>query len=168
VAFLGRSNVGKSSCINTLVQVRGTARTSRTPGRTQAINLFDVAGALLLADLPGYGFAKVPPKVQAAWKPLVEAYLFGRPSLVLSILLVDVRRPPGGMDADLLWSLRENRVPVVLVVTRCDKLSRQELQKALGILEREYRLPEGDLIPFSSLTGLGRDALVARIERNLR
>lgn len=164
VAFVGRSNVGKSSCINTLLDIRGLARTSRTPGRTQAVNLFEAYGRYIVADLPGYGFARVPDAVRIAWKGLVEAFLFDRPTLRLVILLIDPRRDPGGMDAELLWTLRENRLPVVLVPTRCDKLNVNELHQALTKIRNEYRMPEGDLIPFSSQNGLGREALLARIE----
>jgi GTP-binding protein len=165
VAVAGRSNVGKSSCLNRLVGVKQAARVSSTPGRTQAINLFQVERRYVIADLPGYGFAKVPEAVQHAWKGLVEGYLGTGRDLRLVVLLVDPRREPGGMDADLLWSLREARIPVQLVATKLDKLSRAQGRSALARLATAYGMRPGELIGFSALTGDGLAELTRAIDQ---
>lgn len=133
VAFAGRSNVGKSSLLNRLVGNHRLARVSKTPGRTQQINFFAVSDRLVLVDLPGYGFARVPLAVKQGWKALVEAYLT-RPTLRLVIVLVDLRRGLGDEDAGLLEFLAAHRVPALLVATKADKLARgQRLQEARGL-----------------------------------
>ncbi len=168
IAVAGRSNVGKSSCLNRLVGVRQAARVSSTPGRTQAINLFQVMDRYILADLPGYGFAKVPDAVQQGWKGLVEGYLSDERDLRLVLLLVDPRREAGGMDAELLWSLREARLPVLVVATKMDKLKPQKGRTALARLARDYHLAKGELLGFSSLKGTGLEALRKAIDRAVR
>lgn len=159
VAVAGRSNVGKSSCLNRLVGVRQAARVSSTPGRTQAINLFQIQDRYVLADLPGYGFAKVPEAVQQGWQGLVEGYLADARDLRLVLLLIDPRREAGGMDAELLWSLREARLPVLVVATKIDKLSRQKGRTALARLARDYHLSPSELQAFSALKGDGIAAI---------
>ncbi len=168
VAVAGRSNVGKSRCLNALVGMRAAARVSRTPGRTQAINLFEIEGRYLLADLPGYGYAKVPEQVQRGWKSLVETYLAGPRPLRLLLLLVDIRRQPGGMDGQLLWGLREARIPVLVLATKADKLTRQKQRRALQAIQREYRLKDDELQAFSAVTRQGLDALKARVAAAVR
>lgn len=168
VAVAGRSNVGKSSCLNRLVQVRRAARVSSTPGRTQAINLFQVESRYVLADLPGYGFAKVPEAVQQGWKGLVEGYLSSPRDLRLVLLLVDPRREPGGMDADLLWGLRQARLPVLVVATKLDKLKRQKGRAALAKVARTYNLQPHELLGFSALKGTGLDELKKAIDKAVR
>lgn len=164
VAFAGRSNVGKSSALNCLLNRKNLARTSATPGRTQAVNLFRVGDAVVFVDLPGYGFAKVPEGVREAWKPMIEGYLSDRPSLKLVVVLIDVRRDPQESDGQLIYALTEARIPSLVVATKTDKLSRQQLQKQLALLRREWRLPEGQPLGLSSLTGAGRDAIWDAIE----
>lgn len=156
IAFAGRSNVGKSSAINRLLGTRA-ARISRTPGRTQAINLFEVEGRLLFADLPGYGFAKVPEAMRAQWKELIEGYLGDRPTLRRVVVLVDGRLPPQALDAELLWGLRQAGLPFLVLATKVDKLTRNQAASALARLRRDFGLGEGQLIPFSSLSGQGVD-----------
>ncbi len=168
VAVAGRSNVGKSSCLNRLVGVRQAARVSSTPGRTQAINLFRVQQRYVLADLPGYGFAKVPEAVQAGWKGLVEDYLAGDRDIRLMLLLIDPRRDAGGMDADLLWSLRAARLPVLVVATKMDKLKPQKGRAALRRLARDYHLAKHELVGFSALKGTGLEALHKAIDAAVR
>ncbi len=168
VAVAGRSNVGKSSCLNRLVGVRQAARVSSTPGRTQAINLFQVQERYILADLPGYGFARVPEAVQQGWQALVEGYLAGDRDLRLVLLLIDPRREAGGMDAELLWSLREARLPVLVVATKLDKLSRQKGRSALARLARDYHLSRGELMGFSALKGDGLDELKKAIDARVK
>ncbi len=164
VAVAGRSNVGKSRCLNRLVGVRQAARVSGTPGRTQAINLFQVQDRYVLADLPGYGFAKVPEEVQEQWKGLVEGYLSDDRDLRLVLLLIDPRRDAGGMDSDLLWALREAHIPVLVVATKIDKLKRQKARLALQRLARDYALKQGELVGFSALSCQGLDQLHAAID----
>ena len=158
IAFAGRSNVGKSSSINRLLNVSKAARVSRTPGRTQAINLFEIESRLQFADLPGYGFAKVPEAVAAAWKPMIENYLSQRENLRLVVLLLDPRRDPQEMDADLIWGLRQARIPLLVLATKIDKLKRQKAKKAVSDLRRAYGLKPAECIPFSSLNGTGVEA----------
>jgi GTP-binding protein len=165
IAFVGRSNVGKSSALNTLLRRKAIARVSGTPGRTQLVNLFDLGGKLVFADLPGYGFAKVPDAVRDAWKPMIEGYLGSRDDLKLVVVLVDVRREPQEMDGAMLWALTEARIPSLCVATKCDKLSKQQLSKQLGAIRREFRLPADQPVAFSALDGRGFDAVWDVIER---
>jgi GTP-binding protein len=160
--------VGKSSALNRLVNRRSLARVSATPGRTQAINLFEVDERLVFADLPGYGFAKVPQAVRDAWKPMIERYLSDRTRLVLVVVLIDVRRDPQEMDGQLLYALTETRIPSLVVATKADKLSRAALGRQLATLRSGFRLPESQPIPFSSVTGLGRDEVWSEIDAAAR
>lgn len=132
VAFLGRSNVGKSSTINTLTQHKGLARTSKTPGRTQAINIFTLTPPTLkLVDLPGYGFAKAPPPVIKEWHALINDYLRQRECLAGLVLVMDIRHPLQGMDQPMLEWLLSGDIPTHLVLNKCDKLSRMQAQITL-------------------------------------
>ena len=126
IAFAGRSNVGKSSLINTLVNRRKLARTGSQPGRTQSINFFVLNDAIYLVDLPGYGYAKVPLKVKASWKEMVETYLNTRPNLKAVVVILDIRRDLSQGDRDLLDWLTQHGVGIILVLTKADKMSRQQ------------------------------------------
>jgi GTP-binding protein len=152
-AFLGRSNVGKSTLLNVLAGVRKLAKVSSQPGRTQAVNFFTISESFTFADLPGYGFAKVPIHVQKSWKSLVEAYLVQREELVLSFILLDARR--GWMDKDLElrdWLVHQDR-PYLVVATKVDKLNQSELHRGLAAIRRECDGSEP--VPFSAVTGQG-------------
>lgn len=152
-AFLGRSNVGKSSLLNRLVEKEGLAFTSSTPGRTQAIHFFEVESALYLVDLPGYGYARVPASISAEWKGLVEDYLQRRQSLALCLLLLDARR--GWMEKDLelkRWLEFYGR-PYLVVATKVDKLNQKEFHHGLAGIRRHCA--EDQLVPFSAVTGRG-------------
>ncbi|MCF8060935.1 MAG: ribosome biogenesis GTP-binding protein YihA/YsxC [Deltaproteobacteria bacterium] len=165
VAFAGRSNVGKSSLINVLVQRRNLARTGSTPGRTQSINFFSLDDRLHLVDLPGYGFARVPREVQQAWKPMVEAYLQERKTLRAVVVILDIRRDPSGGDLDLLQWLRAYGIPAVVVLTKADKLSRQKAKSRAGKLGRELAtLSAGRPVLFSAKSREGRGDIWRRIE----
>ena len=155
VAFVGRSNVGKSSALNALLGAR-VARVSSTPGRTQAVNLFRVDGALSVADLPGYGFANVPEHVRAQWKELVERYLRTRDTLRLVVVLVDHRHKAQPLDVEMLAMLRALERPTLLVATKVDKLTRNARSKAKRVLEAGL---DAKVVPFSSETGEGIDAV---------
>ena len=164
VAFAGRSNVGKSSLINRLVNRRRLVKTSSTPGRTQLINFFSVNDGLYFVDLPGYGYAKVPVKIQRTWAPMVEAYLGGRPTLGAVVLIIDIRRLPGREEHDLLARLNHQAVAVLPVLSKADKLSRMHQQARQRAVAESLGLSPGDLVLFSAKSGLGRNELWQAIE----
>lgn len=164
IAFAGRSNVGKSSLINTLTKRRNLARTSGRPGRTQSINFFLVNGLLHLVDLPGYGYARVPIKVKASWKEMVESYLSTRPNLRGVIVILDIRRSLSAGDQDLLEWLSHHQVPIILVLTKTDKVSKQQAHTQASRMATACAryAPFGPIL-FSSKTRQGRDELWQRI-----
>ena len=168
IAFLGRSNVGKSSLINSLLQRKGLARTSNTPGRTQSINYFLINDNIYFVDLPGYGYAKVSKSMRKDWGEMAEEYLAESDRLRLCVQLVDVRHKPTALDKQLHEWLVYNEKPYIIVATKADKLSSNQLQKSLTQINNE--LPGARVIAYSSQTGKGRDALwgeiVAAVERN--
>lgn len=163
VAFLGRSNVGKSSLLNSLLQRKGLARTSNTPGRTQCINYFLINENFYFVDLPGYGFAKVSKSMRADWGKMAEEYLATREELVLSIHLIDSRHKPTALDKQLNEWLTFNQKPHLIVATKADKLSNNELAKQRKIIEAE--LTSSRILYYSSQTGRGRDELWSEIQR---
>ncbi|MDQ6788758.1 MAG: ribosome biogenesis GTP-binding protein YihA/YsxC [Acidobacteriota bacterium] len=165
IAFLGRSNVGKSSLLNSLLQRKGLARTSNTPGRTQSINYFLVNEAFYFVDLPGYGYAKVSKAIRADWGKMAEEYLAKRRELVLSIHLVDSRHDPTQLDRQLHEWLVFHRKNHAVIATKSDKLSANKLQKSLR--EIETALPESPVIAYSSTTGRGKDDVWRVIENGL-
>jgi GTP-binding protein len=158
IAFAGRSNVGKSSLLNTLVGVPGLARTSRTPGRTRLLNWFRVVphkgAAMHFVDLPGYGYARVPHEMRASWRPLIESYLGKREVLRALVVLVDARRGAEDEERELLEWLREVGVPPLVVVTKADKLPKNKRKPAATLVQRELSLDRPPLL-FSSLDGEG-------------
>jgi GTP-binding protein len=162
IAFLGRSNVGKSSVINSLVGKK-LARTSSTPGRTRSINFFEVRWPgkprpeLIFADLPGYGYAQVSREISADWPKFIEPYLNERPTLALCVALVDVNVPPQQSDRQLLNFLNASGRDFLVVATKSDRLSNNQLHSALRTLAQEY--PAAQLLPYSAKTGAGRDEL---------
>lgn len=163
VAFAGRSNVGKSSLINTLVNRKRLVKTSSTPGRTQLINFFLVNGSLSLVDLPGYGYAKVPAAVKKKWGPMIETYLSTRPGLAAVVLLMDIRRTPREEEFRLFDWLAFYGIPVVPVLTKADKLSKTKQKKQLQATARTLDIPEQELILFSAKSRLGKEALWQRM-----
>ena len=153
IAFLGRSNVGKSSLLNCLTGKKGLAFTSSRPGCTQLINFFRINGEMYFVDLPGYGFARVPLEVKARWKSLIESYLLKRNTLTKAVVLLDARR--GWMDQDLelkSW-LEYQALPFVVVATKFDKLNQKEQHRSLSSITKE--LTGSELFPFSAVTGRG-------------
>lgn len=168
IAFLGRSNVGKSSVINSLVGTK-LARTSSTPGRTRAINFFEIRWPgkphpeLIFTDLPGYGYARISREISQEWPRFIEPYLNQRSTLVLCIALVDVNVPPQQNDRQLLDFLSASRRDFLLVGTKADRLSNNQLNQALRTLGEQY--PTARLLPYSSKTGAGRDELWKQIRR---
>lgn len=166
VAFAGRSNVGKSSLINTLLNRKGLARTSNTPGRTQEINFFSVNDKLHFIDLPGYGYAKVPERMRKNWGPMIETYLSGRPTLRLVVLILDMRRDPSAEDRQLIGWLQFYRLPFFIVLTKSDKVSRNQLAQRLRRIGDHLGLASATpLIAFSAKTGEGKDRLWQEISR---
>jgi len=163
VAFAGRSNVGKSSLLNVLVQRRSLAQTSKTPGKTRLVNFFDVrmgAAHLRLVDLPGYGYAKAKGEVRKGWPTLIESYLRERPNLRLVCALVDFRRTASPLDRQLVDWLKHWKIPHVIVLTKSDKLSKSEQTKNATLLRQGLDLaPNTEMIPFSALEKTGRDSL---------
>ncbi len=164
VAFAGRSNVGKSSLINTLVNRKSLVRTSRTPGRTQLINFFSVNGQFVLADLPGYGFASVPLAVKRRWGPMIETYLARRDNLRGVVLILDVRRIPSPEDRLMIQWLHSYAIPTLLVLNKCDKVSRNERARQAAAIARSLELPATEFVFFSALSREGKEVLWERLE----
>jgi len=162
IAFAGRSNVGKSSALNAITGRRALARTSKTPGRTQTINFFALGEAGLLVDLPGYGYARVPKALRAHWGELVGAYVRSRESLVGVVVLVDARHPLMPLDRQLIGWLGDTRRKLVLL-TKADKLSRVQQQKALQDVCKE--LPRDEVLLFSSVSKYGLEECRDLLER---
>jgi len=162
VAFLGRSNVGKSSVINSLLGAK-IAKTSSTPGRTRSINFFEVRWPgkpnpdVVFADLPGYGYSRVPREISSQWSGFIEPYLKQRSCLALCLALVDLNVPPQESDKQLLEDLRSAERPFLMVGTKADKLSGNTLRKSLDAFTQE--VPDLRIVPYSARTGLGRDEL---------
>lgn len=160
VAFAGKSNVGKSSLINGLLNRKSLARTSSQPGKTQTINFYKVNGNLYLVDLPGYGYAKVSNEIKAKWGRMIENYLHGSKQLKAVFLLVDIRHEPSTNDKDMYqWIVAQGYEPVI-IATKLDKIKRSQVQKQIKILKEGLKLlPGTQLIPFSAETKQGRDEI---------
>jgi GTP-binding protein len=157
IAFLGRSNVGKSSLINSLLSVRGLARTSSTPGRTQSLNFFLINGQFRFVDFPGFGYARVPKQIKSTWGEMATSFLAKRRQLVLSIHLVDSRHEPTKQDLQLHEWLEESDKPLLTVATKSDKLSNNELRKNLEHMARV--LNDDSVMAYSAKSGRGREEL---------
>ncbi|MBN2514575.1 MAG: YihA family ribosome biogenesis GTP-binding protein [Deltaproteobacteria bacterium] len=164
IAFAGRSNVGKSSLINTLLNRKRLARTSTVPGKTRLINFFKINDRLCFVDLPGYGYAKVPLSVKKTWGPMVERYLKERKNLCLVILILDIRREPSDDDLALVDWLRHYDVNFIYVLTKMDKISKNQVTvRRRTIMEHLNPAHDEGVIMFSSKTGYGKDDLWEKI-----
>src|SRR4051794_8262439 len=163
IAFLGRSNVGKSSLINSLLGVKGLARTSSTPGRTQSLNFFLINNRFRFVDLPGYGYARVPKIIRSSWGEMATNYLANRMQLVLSIQIVDSRHEPTTLDLQLNEWLATHAMPRVVVATKSDKLSNNELRKNTERARRALNVEQ--VIAYSAVTGKGREEIWRTIEQ---
>ena len=164
IAFAGRSNVGKSSLINQLLQRKRLVKTSATPGRTQCINFFLVNNAFYFVDLPGYGYAKVPASVQKRWGPMVEQYLQHRTSLKGMVVILDIRRIPNKEDLQLLSWLRHYDMRGIIVLTKADKLTKNKRYQQIKKIAQELALTPEALVVFSAKSGEGRELLWEKIE----
>lgn len=166
IAFAGKSNVGKSSLINALMNRKSYARISATPGKTQTINYYNINEEIYLVDLPGYGYAKVSEKEKEQWGKLVERYLHGSSRLKAVFLLIDIRHVPSANDRMMYqWILEQGFQPVI-IATKLDKLKRSQVQKQIKVLKEELELVPGTkLIPFSSVTKQGREEIWEYVER---
>jgi GTP-binding protein len=163
IAFSGRSNVGKSSLLNALVRRKSFARVSSTPGKTREINFFRVNDTFHLVDLPGYGYARVSKAARNAWRPLIEGYLRTSEHLRGVVQLIDSRHPPSDDDHRMMQFLAAVGVPTIVVATKVDKLKRADREPTLGALAAQLGVDDDQLIPFSAVTGEGRDDLAHAI-----
>ena len=164
IAFAGRSNVGKSSLINTLIQRKNMVKTSSKPGCTQLINFFLVNDNLSFVDLPGYGYAKVSKKIRSQWQPMVNLYLSQRQSLLGLILLIDIRRDPGKEELDMVDWMESHEMPYLVILTKSDKLSKTKQQKRLLSICSQIDREKNGVILFSAKTKKGRDTILEEIE----
>ncbi len=167
VAFAGRSNVGKSSLINKILNRKKLVRTSKTPGRTQLLNFFEINEIYRFVDLPGYGYAKVPAEVQKRWRPMVETYLTSRSNMRGMVLLLDIRREPSKEDLNLWHWLQTMSIEVVKVITKADKLSRNKRNKQIAAIAKTLGCKKEELIEFSAMTGEGRHEIWKELLRLL-
>jgi GTP-binding protein len=168
IAFAGRSNVGKSSLINSLLNRKNLAKTSRTPGRTQLVNFFKINETFYFVDLPGYGYARVPLSVKRNWNKMIEGYLKDNPALRLLIFILDARHEPSRLDLTLQKWLSAWKVPFMLVVTKSDKLSKSALERQLRIIRETLDPPPSSpIIAYSAKTKLGCEELWKAIEDSI-
>ena len=159
IAFAGRSNVGKSSLINALVNRKHLVKTSSTPGRTQLINFFNINDSIGFVDLPGYGYARVPVSVRKKWGPMIETFLSKRETLKGIVVIMDIRRTPGTEEVDLLNWLAHFNIAPILVITKADKLSKNKQIKQVNKIIQTLRVARDEVILFSAKTRLGKDAV---------
>ena len=168
IAFVGRSNVGKSSLLNALCRNRHLARVSRTPGKTQTINYFDVGGSCYFVDLPGYGYAAVPEGVRRAWGPMIEGYLEKSPRLAGVVSLIDGRHDPTALDRRMVAWLAERGIPTLVVLTKADRVPRGRRRARLDETAETLGLDPEQVVWFSSRSGEGRDAVFSAVDALLR
>ncbi len=168
VAFAGKSNVGKSSMLNALINRKSLARTSSTPGKTQTINYYNVNKELYLVDLPGYGYAKVSQTTKEKWGKMIERYLKKSPTLKAVFLLIDIRHEPGQNDIDMYNWICETGFTPVIIATKLDKIPRSQVQKQTALIRRTLGAKDSVIIPFSSLNKQGVEEIWAEIEKILQ
>ena len=168
-AFAGKSNVGKSSLINALMNRKNYARTSQQPGKTQTINFYNINDALYYVDLPGYGYANANEKVKAQWGKMIEKYLHTSKQLKLVFLLIDIRHAPGNNDVHMYQWVKDSGFEPVIIATKADKIKRSQLDKCLKIIRETLQVSKDTvMIPFSSQTKQGRDEIYEVIERYIQ
>ncbi len=157
IAFAGKSNVGKSSLINTLISRKRLVKTSSTPGRTQLINFFTINRSIMFVDLPGYGYAKVPKKIKKTWGPMIETYLTTRENLMGVVQILDLRRIPNQDDIDLIRFFEHYQIPNIIVLTKCDKLKKNKKMAQYNKIAETLSMDKEELLLFSAKTREGRD-----------
>jgi len=167
IAFAGRSNVGKSSLINTMIGRKKMVKVSGRPGKTQGLNYFQVGNDFFLVDLPGYGFAKVSKSMQDGWQTLISSYLEERVTLRCVVVIIDIRHEPKVMDTQLIQWLKEQSIDVLPVYTKIDKLSGSKRQKNARLLDAGHTIKAAERILFSAKTGQGREQLIAQLSNYL-
>ncbi|MBR3034418.1 MAG: YihA family ribosome biogenesis GTP-binding protein [Firmicutes bacterium] len=168
IAFAGRSNVGKSSLINLLMNRKKLAKVSQNPGKTRTINFFAVNDSFRIVDLPGYGFARVSKAEAEKWGPMMEAYLSGRPDLLKVVQLVDIRHAPSAQDKQMYEYLQYYGLDGLVVATKADKIGRSELNRNLAVIRRELKLKKTDrVIPVSALNKTGTEEVLSAMEEIL-
>jgi GTP-binding protein len=165
IAFAGRSNVGKSSLINTLVNRKNLVKTSSTPGRTQLINFFNINQTLMFVDLPGFGYARVPKKIQKEWGPMIENYLSTRSTLKGVVLIMDLRRTPGRQESDLINWLYHYGISCILVMTKTDKLKKSKRVLQHKQAAEALQIDPEDLLLFSTKSRQGKERIWDEISR---
>jgi len=164
VAFAGRSNVGKSSLINTLANRKGLARISSTPGKTQSINFYLVNRSICLVDLPGYGYAKVPKQMRKRWSPLIEDYCQKRKNLRGVVIIIDARIGPTPLDLSLIQWLRDLPLPAFITITKIDKLSKNKMAQTVRQSSEVLAIPAEKICTFSAHTGQGKKELWQKLK----
>ncbi len=168
IAFAGKSNVGKSSLINGLMNRKSLARTSSQPGKTQTINYYNINKELYFVDLPGYGFANVSVEVKAKWGKMIEKYLRTSKMLREVFLLIDIRHKPGANDIQMYEWIVANGYKPIIIATKLDKINRSQVQKQMKLIKETLQVEKGTLVlPYSALTKQGRDEIYAYIEEHI-
>jgi GTP-binding protein len=169
IAFAGKSNVGKSSLINALMNRKSLARTSGQPGKTQTINFYNINKELYFVDLPGYGYAKVSQEIKEKWGKMIERYLKGSKQLKVVFLLIDIRHEPSQNDKNMYDWIVYNGYNPVIIATKMDKINRSQLQKHIKMIRTGLDTVKGtEILPFSSLTKQGRDEILELVDRYLQ
>lgn len=167
IAFAGRSNVGKSSLVNKLINRKNLVKVSSKPGKTQSLNFFLAADTVYLVDLPGYGYAKVPRKLKNDWQGLISSYLTSREPLHCVVVIIDIRHAAKPQDRELIGWLQQEKVPFVVVYTKIDKLKRGQQAKQASILDSGFGLKPTERLLFSAKTGEGKEKLVTMLDQFL-
>jgi len=165
IAFAGRSNVGKSSLINKLLNRRDLVKVSSVPGKTQSLNFFQLGQKLYLVDLPGYGFAKVPRKIKNDWKGLISSYILNRQTLICVVVIIDIRHEVKSQDLELVTWLKNAHIPLLLVYTKQDKLTANKRRHHAAVLDAGFGISKDERVLFSAKTGEGREELISKIEQ---
>lgn len=164
IAFAGRSNVGKSSMINTLLGTKKLVKVGKTPGKTRLVNFFLVKDEVMFVDLPGYGFAKVSKEEKKQWGDTIENYFTEREQLTACVLILDIRRDPNDDDLGMLYWLQHYNVKALIALTKCDKLSNNQQASRLAKISKQLNIPKDDFILFSSLSKKGKDVVWEKVE----
>lgn len=165
VCFAGRSNVGKSSMINKILNRKNLVKVGNTPGKTRLVNFFNIDDTYIFTDLPGYGYAAVSKSERAAWGKLIEYYFAHRKNLALCVLLLDIRRIPNDDDMKMIAAMQSRSVPLIAVLTKSDKLSNNEKAKQIKIISEKTLIPKDNLIIFSAVTGTGKEQIWQEIKK---